>query len=147
MEHAVTNHGAEGGVVKPTFGFICGIVDCSLSVWWVAWWGGRGVGEGRGIVGGCVNYRLCHRWVVHWLCWEGCWSVGVQLRRDVFARMEEVPSCWVGWEVGWWDVGGVQLVDTSISHVMLRGSSFVGNRGGRCGLRVCLGRGDGDSQP
>ena len=63
------------------------------------------------------------------------------------ARMEEVPSRQVGWVVEWWGEGGVRLTGTNISRVMLRGSSFVGNRGGQCGLRVLLGRGDGDSQP
>ena len=40
MEHAATYHGAEGGVVKPTFRFVYGIVGCSLSVRWVTWWRG-----------------------------------------------------------------------------------------------------------
>ena len=109
--------------------------------------GGGGGDVGGGILGGCAYYLLRHRWVVYCLYWAGCWSVGVHLRRDVFARTEEVPSRQAGWEVGWWDVRGVRLIDTSIFHVMLRVSNFVGNRGGQCGLRVYLGRGGGDSRP
>ena len=109
--------------------------------------GGDGVDEGGGIVGGCVRYLLFHCGGGHCLYWEGCWVRGVQLQCDVFARMGEVPSRQVGGGVEWRGEGGVRRVDTSISHVMLCGSSFVGNRGGQCGLWVRLERGVGDFQP
>ena len=107
--------------------------------------GGGGVGQGGGIVEECGNHPRCHRQVVHWLCWEGCWSVGVQLRHAVFARMGEVPIRQVGLGVEWWGEGGVRPVGANISHSMLRGSSFGGSRGGQCGLKVRLGKGDEDS--
>ena len=61
--------------------------------------------------------------------------------------MGEAPSRQVGLEVEWWGEEGVRPVGTSISHLMLRGSSFGGSRGGQCGLKVRLGKGDEDSQP
>jgi hypothetical protein len=106
-----------------------------------------GVGGMGGIVGECVNHSRCHHQGVHWLCREGYCSVGVQLRRDVFARMGEAPSRQVGLGVGWQGGEGVRPVGTSISHLMLRGSSFGESRGGQCGLKVRLGKGGGDSRP
>jgi len=113
-------------------------------------WRGGGEGRrGRGgeIVGECVYHLLCHRRMLRWLYRESCWSVGVQLRLNAIARMEGGPIRQGGLGVEWWGEGGVQPVGTSISCLMLHGSSFVGNRSDQCGLRVYPEKGDGGFQP
>ena len=94
------------------------------------------VGEVVGMGGECVDHLLYHRQMRRWLYWEGCWSVGVQLRLDVNARMGGGPICQVGLGVEWRGEGGVQPVGYNISCSMLHKSSFVGNRSNQCGLRV-----------
>ena len=89
------------------------------------------VGRVGGILGECVSHLLCHGWMLCWFYWEGCWSVGVQLRLDVLARMGGGYSCQVGLGVEWLGEEGVKPVDTNISFLMLHESSFVGNRGGQ----------------
>ena len=83
----------------------------------------------------------------HWLYWEGCWSVDVQLRHNAFARIGESPSHWVNLGVEWRGEGGVQLIGTNISCLVLHESSFVENRDGQYELKVHLGKGDEGSQP
>ena len=73
-----------------------------------------GVVVERGSVGGvggigveCASRFLCHCWMFHWRYLEGCWSVGVQLRRSVLARMGGDPSHQVGLGVVWRSGGGI----------------------------------------
>jgi len=67
--------------------------------------GAVGVGGGVGVAGGIVEERACHplcrlRMFRHRYS-GGRWSVGVQLWRDVLARMEGVPSHRVNLGVAW----------------------------------------------
>ena len=65
------------------------------------------VGEVGGIVEECVSHLQCYCWMFHQLYQEGCWSVGVHLEHNAFARMGEVPSHQVGLGVEWWGEGGI----------------------------------------
>ena len=76
------------------------------------WWhfqqragGAVGMGGGVGVVGGIVEERACHllcclRMFRHCYC-GGRWSVGVQLRCGVLARMEGDLSHRVDLGVAW----------------------------------------------
>ena len=63
------------------------------------------VGGGVDVAGGIVEERACHplchlrMFRLHYC--GGCWSVSVQLRRDVLARMEGDPSHRVDLGVAW----------------------------------------------
>ena len=109
--------------------------------------GGGGVDGGGGIVGGCVSHLLCHRRMFRHRCRGGRWSVGVQLRRDVLARMGGGASHQVDLGAAWRGGGGAQPVGTSTSRSMLRESSFAGSHIGRSGLWVHPGKGDEGSRP
>ena len=95
----------------------------------------------------CVNRRLYHYRMLRCLYREDCWSVVVQLQLDAIAKMGGGPSRQAGLGVEWRGEEGVQPVGTSTFRSMLHGSSFVGSHIDQCGLKVCLEKGDGDSQP
>ncbi len=65
------------------------------------------VGEVVGMGGKCVDHLLYHHRMHCWLYREGCWSVGVQLGHDAFARMGEGPSHQVNMGVEWRGEGGI----------------------------------------
>ena len=108
--------------------------------------GGEDVVMG-GVKMGCVNRRLYHYRMFRCLYREDCWSVVVRLPLDAIAKMGGDPSRQAGLELEWLDGEGVQPVGTNTFRSMLHGSSFVGSHIDQCGLKVCLEKGDGDSQP
>jgi hypothetical protein len=128
VEHAPTNHGAEGGVVQPLFWFIGSL--CS---------GGVSQCPGRRVVAApLVVPRLCLL-LSCCCCWEYLWLVGGQLQRGKLVRMGEVPNLQVGPGVASRD-GGVSLpVSTNnfclMLHVSKCARSHIGQSGwwGRCG--------------
>ena len=110
--------------------------------------GGGGVNGVGGIVGGCASgHPLCRLRMFRHRYRGGRWSVGVQLRRGVLARMGGGPSLQVDLGVVWRGGGGVQPVDTNTSCLMPHESSFAGSRIGRSELWVHPGKGDGGFRP